>query len=117
DASTGSLHHVEELLVSIEANLVRETEAIGHDPEFTTFVARDISVSKICPEGVHPVLDASRDRYPQPVLRIPAHEVYFPDRLAANGVSKHIRGAVPPHNFQAVGAEVGDQEIAITREG
>ena len=117
DAAAGGLDDVQPLLVGVEADLVGEAEAIGHDPELAVVVAREVAIREIGAQRVHPVLDPRGHRDPDAILRIAQHEVDLADRLAVDAIGEHARLAVARHDLQAIGAEVGDQDVAIAGEG
>ena len=89
DPPAGGFHHVEELFVGVEPDLVGEVEAVGDDAEGAVLVAGDVAVGEIGAERVHPVLDAGRHRDPDAVARIAQHEVHLADRLAVDAVGEH----------------------------
>ncbi len=116
DAAAGGFDDIQELLAGIHADLVGEAEALGHDAEFAVLVARDVAVLEVGAEGVHPVLDLGGNGDPDAVLGIAQDEVHLADGLAVNAVGQHLGGAVAGHDFEAVGAEIRDQEIAVAGE-
>ena len=50
-------------------------------------------------------------------LGIAQDEIHLADGVAVDCVGQDSRIAVAGHHFQAVGAEIGDQEIAVRGEG
>ena len=68
DAAAGRLDDVEEFLLGVEPDLVREAEAVGDDAKGAVLVAREVAVGQIDAQGVHPVLHPRRDGDPDAVL-------------------------------------------------
>jgi hypothetical protein len=113
DAAARDLDHIDVLFAGVEGDFVGKGEAIGHDAELGVFVAGDVAVPEIGAEGVHPVPDLRGDRDPETVFGIAEDEVHFADGLAVDGIGEDLRMAVARHDFEAVGAEVGDEGVSV----
>ncbi len=117
NAAACGFHDVQELLFRIEANLVGEAKPVGHDAKRPVFITRNVPVGQIGPQRMHPVFQLGGNGDPDSIFRVSQHEVHFADRLAVNGVGEHSGLSVPCHEFQAIGAEIRDQKVAVRRKG
>ena len=62
-------------------------------------------------------MEHGRDRDPNAVLAVTGHEVDLADFFAVHCIEHDFGFAGPRHAFQAVGSEVGNQNVAIAGEG
>ena len=65
---------------------------------------------------MHPVLDLGRDGDPDAVFGVAKDEVDFADGLAVDAVGQYSGLATARHDLQAIGAEVGDEDVAVPGE-
>ena len=65
---------------------------------------------------MHPVLDPRGDGDPDAVLGVAKDEVDLADGLAVDAVGQHFGLATAGHDLQAIGAEVGDENVAVAGE-
>src|ERR1700693_3179165 len=62
-------------------------------------------------------LDARRYGDPDAVAGIAQNELGFANGLAVDAVDEDMAFALPRHDLEAIGAEIGDKEIAVAGEG
>ncbi len=117
DTTAGGLHHIHKFFPRIHADFIGEVKAISDDAEFPIDVSCNVAVRQISAQSVHPVLNAGGDGDPDAILRIAQDKVDFTDGLAFDGVGKYRGCALAGHHFEAVRAEVRNQNIAIARKG
>src|SRR5690606_7455133 len=90
---------------------------VSHNPQAFFIRQRDEPVGNAWPDGIHPVPDAGRDSHPQAVPGVAQNEVDLADRVAVDAVMEHAAAPFAVHHLEAVGPEIGDEEVAIASEG
>jgi hypothetical protein len=115
--AAGGLDHVKPFLGGIEADLVGKGKAVGDDANTALIHQRHVAVLDAADGGIHPVLDPGRNGDPDAVFGIAQHEVDLADGLAVDPVVERPGLALTGHDFQKVGAEVGNQNVAVFGKG
>ena len=121
DPAGAGFGHVEPFLASVEPDLVGEVEAVRHDAQAASaclgIVEGDEAVHDGRADRPHPVLRPGRNRKPEPVAAVAQDEIDLADRFAVDRIDQNPGLAVACHHLQPVGAEIGDQDIAVAGEG
>src|SRR5690606_8981179 len=78
---------------------------------------RNEAVADIRADRLHPVRDGGRNRQPDPVAAVAPYEVDLADRLAIQPIVEHLGLTGALHDLQPVGADIGDQYVAVAGEG
>ena len=117
DVRAGGLDDVEPLFTCVEPDLVGEVKALGHHAQHAALQHGDVAVAHARAGGRGPRVHAGGNGDPHAVLRIAQHEVHLADRLAVDAVHQRAGGAFARHQFQAVGAEVADEDVAVGGKG
>ncbi len=69
--------------------------------------------AEIGADGAHPVWRPGRDRDPVAIAAVAQHKVDLADRLTIDPVNQNARVSTSRHQFQPVGAEIRDHNVAV----
>ena len=117
DAPRRRLGDVEEFLLRVEAQLVGAAQAVGDDARALVVDHGDVAVIAHDLDMPGPRHHARRHGQPQPASGIAGDEVRLADRLAVDAVEQRAGLTGTRRQLQRIGAEIGDEEIAVGVEG
>ena len=113
NAPTVGLDDVQPLFAGVEADLVGPAEPVGDDANALLIDESDITVGDLLVDGARPRHEAGGHREPDPILAVAQDEIGLAQRLTIDLRIQRPGLAVPGHELDVIGAEVGDQDVTV----